>query len=179
GQPSISARRSFRPVSHAVAGALLGDLCPAARRAPRNAAPVGYAGSHAIHEGGRRVLTDVLPGRLQATFWPGGRVPSEGHIALWGVDDPAEAAAAVGLPRGEPAELPTVLPASAQARKRVVPAVVPARVVPIRSAVRALAALPGDWPAWQRPGDSVLAWSLAAKLALEHVAAGHLVPVLR
>ena len=125
------------------------------------------------------MLTDVLPGRLQATFWPGGRVPSEGHIALWGADDPAEAAAAVGLPRGEPAELPTVLPASAQARKRVVPAVVPARVVPIRSAVRAFAALPGDWPAWQRPGDSVLAWSVAAKLALEHVAAGHLVPVLR
>ena len=123
--------------------------------------------------------TNVLPGRLQATFWPGGRVPSEGHVAFWGTDDPAEAVAALGLPRGEPAHLPTILPASAQARQRVVPADVAARVVPIRSAARALAALPQDWPGWQRPGDSVLAWSVAAKLALEHVAAGHLVPMLR
>src|SRR2546429_4828669 len=91
------------------------------------------------------VFTDVLPGRLQATFWPGGRVPSEGHMALWGTDDPAQAAVALGLPRGDLAELPTVLPASAHARKRVVPVTGPARVVPIRSAVRAFAALPGDW----------------------------------
>ena len=125
------------------------------------------------------MLADVLPGRLQATFWPGGRIPSEGHIALWGTDDPAQAAVALGLPRGDLAELPTVLPASAHARKRVVPVTVPARVVPIRSAVRAFAALPGDWPAWQRPGDSVFGWSVAAKIALEHVAAGHLVPTLR
>ena len=123
--------------------------------------------------------TNVLPGRLQATFWPGGRVPSEGHVAFWGTDDPAEAVAVLGLPRGEPAQLPTILPASARARQGVVPADVAARVVPIRSAARALAALPKDWPGWQRPGDSVLAWSVAAKLALEHVAAGHLVPMLR
>jgi hypothetical protein len=100
-------------------------------------------------------------------------------VALWGTDDPARAAAALGLPRGEPAQLPTVLAASPQARKRVVPVGVPARVVPVRSAVRALAALPRDFPGWQRPGDSVLAWSVAAKLALEYVSGGHLVPVLR
>ncbi len=125
------------------------------------------------------MLVGALPGRLQATFWPGGRVPAEGHVAFWGTDDPAGDAAALGLPRGEPALLPTVLPASAQARKKVVAADVPARVVPIRSAVRALVVLPREWPGWQRPGDSVLAWSVAAKLALELVAAGHLVPVLR
>jgi hypothetical protein len=73
------------------------------------------------------VLVGVLPDRLQATFWPGGRVPSEGHIALWGTEDPAEAAVALGLPGGELAQLPTVLPASGQARKRLVAANVPAR----------------------------------------------------
>ncbi len=129
--------------------------------------------------GGREVPIDVLPDRLQATFWPGTRVPSDGHVAFWGTEDPAEAVAVLGLPRGEPVRLPTVLPASARARQRVVPADVDARAVPIRSAARALAALPGDWPGWQRPGDSVLAWSVAAKLALEYVAAGHLVPMLR
>jgi hypothetical protein len=116
---------------------------------------------------------------LEATFWPGGRVPSDGHLALWGTGDLVETAAMVMLPAGEPAQLPTVLPASARARRRVRPVDVPARVIPIRSAVRALAALPLEWPAWLRPGDSVLAWSVAAKLALEYVAGGHLVPTLR
>ncbi|MGH4024885.1 MAG: SNF2 helicase-associated domain-containing protein, partial [Pseudonocardiaceae bacterium] len=121
-----------------------------------------------------------LPDRLQATFWPGGRVPADGHLALWGTDDPAAAAVAVGLPGGQPAQLPTVLPRTQRAR-RVVPADVPARVVPVRSAARALAALPPpqDWPAWHRPGDALLAWSVAAKLALELVAGGHLVPAVR
>jgi hypothetical protein len=125
------------------------------------------------------VLADVLPDRLQATFWPGGRIPADGHIAFWGTADPAGAAVELGLLPGEPAQLPTVLAAEPHARRRVAQVTVQARVVPIRSAVRALAALHLDWPAWQRPGDSVLAWSVAAKLALEHVAAGHLVPTLR
>ena len=125
------------------------------------------------------MLVESLPQALQATFWPGGRIPSDGHIALWGTDDVAEAATVLGLPAGEPASLPVVLPASARARRRVRSVDVPARVTPIRAAVRALAALPLQWPAWLRPGDSVLAWSVAAKLALEHVAAGHLVPALR
>ena len=122
-----------------------------------------------------------IPDRLQATFWPGGRVPSDGHLALWGEDDPAAAAVALGLPAGEPATFPTVLPAGPRARRRVVTADVPARVVPIRSAARALAALPapGSWPAWRQPSDSVLGWSVAAKLALELVADGHLAPALR
>ena len=58
------------------------------------------------------MFTETLPGRLQATFWPGGRVPSDGHMAFWGTEDPVEEAAALGLPLGEPAVLPTVLPAS-------------------------------------------------------------------
>jgi hypothetical protein len=116
---------------------------------------------------------------LQATFWPGGRVPADGHVAFWGTADPAATAVELGLPPGEPAELPTVLPAEPYARKRVVRVAVPARVVLVRSAARALASLRLDWPGWQRPGDSVVAWSVAATLALEHVAAGHLVPTLR
>jgi len=124
---------------------------------------------------------DALPNQLQATYWPGGRLPSEGHVAWWGTDDPRSAAVALGLPPGEPAELPGVLPASAQARRRVLPTLIPARVVSIHSAVRALAALPPrtGLPRWPPPADSLLAWSLAAKLALEYVTAGHLVPALR
>ncbi len=122
----------------------------------------------------------LIPDRLQATYWPGGRLPSDGHVALWGTDDPAAAAAALGLPPGKPAQLPTVLPRTARARQ-VVAADVPARVVAVRSAARALAALPPsqDWPGWQRPGDSLLAWSVAAKFALELVAGGHVAPAVR
>ncbi|MQA88448.1 MAG: ATP-dependent helicase [Streptosporangiales bacterium] len=118
---------------------------------------------------------------MQAVFRPGGWVPADGHLALWGGQDPAAGAAELGLPDGRGDRLRTVLPASRRARRKVVAAEVAAHLVPIRSAVRALAALPPPdaWPSWQRPGDSVLAWSVAAKLALEHVAAGHVVPVLR
>jgi hypothetical protein len=128
-------------------------------------------------------VDERLPGRLQATFWPGEPTPSAGHLALWGLDD-AELDAAVGalgFPAGVPATLPTVLPRSARARTRVVTAGVPARLVATLSATAALVALPpGDrWPAWDRPSDSVLGWSLAAKLATELVAAGRLVPLLR
>jgi hypothetical protein len=119
--------------------------------------------------------------RVEATYWPGGRVPADGHLALWGGADPAAGARLLGLPAGVPATLPTVTPASPRARRKVVAADVPARLLPMRTAVRVLAAVPppDGWPAWQRPGDSLLAWSVAAKLALELVAAGHVVPVLR
>jgi superfamily II DNA or RNA helicase len=77
--------------------------------------------------------------------------------------------------------LPTVLPRTPKARTRVRVHDVPARVLPVLDAAAALAALPppDDWPAWRRPGDSVLAWSMAAKLALELVAAGKVVPLVR
>ena len=61
---------------------------------------------------------------LQATYWPGGRVPSDGHLALWTTGDPSELAQAIaqlGLPHGHSAQLPTVGPASARARRRVTP----------------------------------------------------------
>ena len=124
----------------------------------------------------------TVPGNaLQATFWPGGQVPADGHLALWGPQDLAAAVAALGAPPGTPARLPTAMPASARARRKVVAAEVDAVLVPMRPALRLLAGLPAPdtWPHWQRPSDSVLAWSVATKLALEHVAAGNLVPVLR
>ncbi len=101
----------------------------------------------------------LLPGSLQATFWPAARVPGDGHLALWGVGDIPAAASAIGLPPGEVASLPTVLPRTPRARSRVVATDVPARVVPVLPAARALAALtaPGEWPAWRRPSDAVLA----------------------
>lgn len=124
---------------------------------------------------------DRLPGRLQATFWPAPRVPSDGHLALWGVTDLAAAVEAVGFERHRTARLPTVLPRSAAAYKRVVAAEVDALLVPVADAVPVLAALPtpADVQPWRRPSDSLLAWALAAKLALELVAAGRTVPVLR
>jgi superfamily II DNA or RNA helicase len=129
------------------------------------------------------LVDNRLPGALQATFWPAPRIPSDGHLALWGLEaDALEAAVrAARLPTGSPAILPAVLPASVRARTRVAPADVPARAVPVLAAARALAALPpaADWQPWERPSAAVLAWSVAAKLALEWVAAGRVVPALR
>jgi len=126
---------------------------------------------------------DRLPGRLQAMFWPGQPVASAGHLAFWGVADAAldAAVADLGFAPGDPAKLSTVLPRTARAHKRVVTVEVPARVVPVLPATAALIALPpgDDWPAWRRPSESVLVWSLVAKLAAEFVAAGRIVPQLR
>jgi hypothetical protein len=125
------------------------------------------------------------PDLLQATFWPGDPVPSRGHVALWGVDDIGEQMARLGFAPGAPATLPTVLPRTPRAYKRVRSVGVPARLVPVEAAARALAALPSPatsahrWPGRRRPSDSVLAWSVAAKIALELVASGRVVPTLR
>lgn len=91
------------------------------------------------------------------------------------------AVAELGLPVGEGAELPTVVAASARARRKMVAADVPCRLLPVRTAVRVLAALDlqEGRPVWSRPSDSLLAWSVAAKSAIELVAAGHVVPTLR
>ena len=128
-------------------------------------------------------IAERLPGVVQALFWPGEPIPSAGHLALWGVEE-AELDAAVaglGFHGGHPAVLRTVLPRTARARTRVAVAEVPARLVAVLPATGALVALPPaeDTPAWRRPSDSVLAWSLAAKLATELVAAGRVVPGLR
>ncbi|MGH8909008.1 MAG: DEAD/DEAH box helicase [Egibacteraceae bacterium] len=78
-----------------------------------------------------------------------------------------------------------MLPRSRKAVKRVAPAAVPARLVPVGRALRVLAMLPAAdapaaaWPGHRRPSESVLAWSVAAKLMLELVAAGRVVPTLR
>ena len=124
-----------------------------------------------------------LPGRLQATFWPGAPVASAGHLALWGVGDARldEALQVQGFGSGRPARLSTVLPRTLRARTRVVVAEVPARLVPVLPATASLIALPSvdEVPAWRRPSDSLLAWSVAAKLAAELVAAGRIVPGLR
>ncbi|GAA2803571.1 DEAD/DEAH box helicase [Saccharopolyspora taberi] len=107
-----------------------------------------------------------LPESLQATF-----VPESGAVAFWGRADPA----GLGLPPGAATTLATALPSG----DGVADADVPATAVPLGEALGVLAAFPSPdrWPGWQRPGDSVLAWSVAAKLALEQVCAGMLVPV--
>ncbi len=114
---------------------------------------------------------------LQATFVPSPLVGAGGSFALWGVDDPAAVAGELDLPTGEAGTLRSV-----DLTDEDVPELDrDARLVPILPVVRRLAAMPpgSDWPAWRRPSDSLLAWSLAAKLGLELVAGGHLVPMFR
>ncbi|MBW3560908.1 MAG: DEAD/DEAH box helicase [Actinobacteria bacterium] len=118
--------------------------------------------------------------RLQATFVPGDPVPAAGHLALWGVDDLdeiADVATDLGLPPGEAGTLAAVIARGDELE----PADVPARLVPVLPAARILAAMPPgpDWQPWRRPSDAVLAWSVAAKLALEYVTAGRVIPMLR
>ncbi|MFW6009746.1 MAG: SNF2-related protein [Actinomycetota bacterium] len=117
---------------------------------------------------------------VQLTFVPGELVPAAGSLLLWetsgryGPDELAAAAQRLDLPTGEPARLPTIAAADGHVRSWDATA----RRLPLLPAVRRLAALPpgSDWPAWSRPSASVLGWSVAAKLALELVAAGRVLP---
>lgn len=114
---------------------------------------------------------------LQLTFVPSSLAPGGGAFASWGVDDIVAAATDLGLPAGVTSTLRTV----ASDGQTLVRTDVQARTVPVLPVLRRLAELPpgSDWPAWKRPSPSVLSWSAAAKLALELVAAGRIVPVLR
>ncbi len=118
-----------------------------------------------------------VPNRLQLTFLADPLVPASGSFLLWGPNDLAGAAAEIGLPAGEPDTLRTVRPEG----DSFIPIDLVARRAPLIPVARTLATLPvgSDWPAWSRPSDAVLAWSLAAKLAFERVADGHLVPTAR
>jgi superfamily II DNA or RNA helicase len=129
--------------------------------------------------------------RPQLSFVPGDLVPAGGVVALWlpptgaGDQDGDEARTSqllrgveeLGFPAGELGVLDTVTLDGPSVR----PVELPARVLPVLPAVRVLAAMPPgpDWPAWSRPTPSVLGWSVAAKLALELVAAGRLLPAFR
>ena len=118
-----------------------------------------------------------LARRARLTFVPGDLAPAAGTFVLWGVDDLPGAAAALGLPTGEQTTLRTVSGDDGG----LVPADIDGRAIPLVPTLRVLAALPpgSDHLPWERPSDSVLAWSVAAKLALEFVAAGRLVPTFR
>jgi superfamily II DNA or RNA helicase len=121
--------------------------------------------------------------RSQLTFVPAGPVPAGGSFAVWylGASDDQRAALLaaeeLGLPTGEPVRLPSFRPDGEILR----PTEIQARGVPVLPVVRRLAVMPPgcDLPAWSRPSASVLAWSVAAKLALELVAAGRLLPGFR
>ncbi len=129
-------------------------------------------------------------GLLQATFVPDPEMPGRGRMAFWGTPDPATDAKGAGLSDGtsEVASLPTVVPGGG----RLVRAEMPALLVPLGDVLRALAGLApagvdadaggGGAPGPQgnvRLDRSVYAWSVAARWALEHVVAGHAVPLLR
>ncbi len=119
----------------------------------------------------------------QLTFVPGDPAPGAGAFALWSVpndDQPDDhlddAAHALGLPVGAAMSLPVVVAGEGE----LVSVEVEAYRVPVLAAVRRLAAMPtsADWHDWTRPSASVLAWSVAAKLGLELVAAGQIAPRL-
>jgi superfamily II DNA or RNA helicase len=116
-------------------------------------------------------------GDLQLTFLATGPVPAASRFAAWlsdEVDDDDRLATCLrdlGLPVGDAGSLDSpVLPHGAAVR-----------ILPLLPTVRALAGMPArtGWPAWNRPSDSVLVWSLAAKLALEVVTAGRVLPLLQ
>ena len=116
-------------------------------------------------------MSDAATGRpLQLTFVPGATVPSSGQFAAWGPNDVPTALRALDLPVGESGRLPSPLQADT-----------PAHVLPLLPTVRRLAAMPSGsgWPAWRRPSDSVLAFAVAAKLALEVVTSGRLLPMVQ
>jgi superfamily II DNA or RNA helicase len=127
--------------------------------------------------------TPGFPGLLQATFVPDPEMPGRGRMAFWGTPDPATDAKGAGLTDGasEVASLPTVVPGGG----RLVRAEMPALLVPLGEVLHALAGLaPADAGTAGPQGDvrldrSVYAWSVAARWALEHVVAGHAVPLLR
>jgi hypothetical protein len=118
-----------------------------------------------------------VPTPPKLTFVPGEPVPASGMFALWGdTEDAAALAESLDLPAGEAGVFATVRAVEGGLEATDVPA----RLLPLLPVVRRLAAL-----AWQeRPGRrtppaSVQAWSVAAKLACELVAAGRIVPTAR
>ncbi len=118
--------------------------------------------------------------RAQLTFVPSHLAPAGGSSAPWARPDDADdqslldAASALDLPAGVMDTFASldVVDGEASSVDRH------ARLLPVLPVVRRLAALPpgADWPAWRRPSASVLGWSVAAKLGLELVAAGRLLP---
>ncbi|MFT4837693.1 MAG: superfamily II DNA or RNA helicase [Nonlabens sp.] len=114
---------------------------------------------------------------LQLTFVPSALAPAGGTFAMWGPDDIAAAAAELGLPGGTASTMRTI----GREGDTLVRVDVAARTSPILPVLRRLAELqPGsDWQGWKRPSASVLTWSAAAKLALELVAGGRVIPVVR
>jgi hypothetical protein len=119
-----------------------------------------------------RAVSEAATARLlQLTFVPGSSVPASGYFAAWGTDDVPAALRALDLPVGERASVSSPL---------VEPDGI-AHALPLLPTVRRLAAMPsaGAWPAWQRPSDSVLAFAVAAKLGLEVVTSGRLLPMVK
>jgi superfamily II DNA or RNA helicase len=117
--------------------------------------------------------------RPQLTFVPSDLVPAGGTFALWspGGDDLDAAADQLEVPAGDAWTLATIETVDGG----LAPVERDARSIPVLPAVRRLATMPPgeDWPAWRRPAASVLGWSAAAKLALELVAAGRILPTFR
>jgi SNF2 family DNA or RNA helicase len=97
---------------------------------------------------------------LEATFVAGAH-GRDGALALWGPSLPPEAA---------DTELSLVVPVGTQVRARSVPA----RLVPLARVVDELATLPAARPAT----DSVRAWAVATRMALDLIARGRVLPTI-
>lgn len=108
---------------------------------------------------------------LQLTFLASPPVPAAGTFAAWGAHDLTHALDALGMPAGELGSLESPLVGPGDA----------VRILPLLPTVRRLASMPApsNWAAWNRPSDALLSWSVAAKLALEVVTSGRILPALR
>ncbi|HKJ57213.1 MAG TPA: DEAD/DEAH box helicase [Nitriliruptoraceae bacterium] len=104
---------------------------------------------------------------LHLTFVPDDTTPAAGAFAAWGCDQLRDHLDVLGLPAGEAGDIDHALGSA------------PARLLPLVATLRRLAEMPtaDAWPQWSRPSDTVLAWSLAAKFALELVTEGRLLPI--
>ena len=95
-----------------------------------------------------------------ATFVPAA-LPRDGALALWAWPEPIT---------GADSELAVVRPSPTRLQRHVVPV----RLVPLREALDALVDLPASQPV--RP--SVRAWAAVARVAVELIARGRLLPGL-
>jgi hypothetical protein len=129
--------------------------------------------------GGLAVDVEGQPLRtVQVTFEPAAGAPAQGRIVVYsraGAEHARRGAERLGLGPGEAVTVTVAVPEA----ERVVTRSTPAVAVPLAAALPALLARPGaHLPAWQRPPDTLLVWSRAARLALACVMAERIAPTL-
>ncbi len=123
------------------------------------------------------VVERVTTPSVLLTFRPDDDVPGASTFLAFGADDLTTGLERLGLPVGDETTFPSIARGDDGG---LVPVDHTARELALLPTLRVLASLHAeDQPGWSRPSEAVIAWSQAAKLALEHVVAGRIVPLLR